>query len=292
MHCVRHITHFMILPLLTIVLFLGAFSGVASAHANHTKTFAKTYLALGDSLAFGYQGYKDGHLQQPPQPFDPNAFTTGYDRDFLALLQQVKPTIQEVNYACPGETTSTFIHGDCLYHNTLNPFPLHNNYPITESQLQVAVEFLFKHRDQVSPITFNLGSNDENVLIDQCKVQADPAPCIAQGFPTVLQTAKANFTTILRALRFAAPHSKILVIQTPQAMQLIPGVEALADQMNATIQAAAQSIHATVVDAHSGFTQASLCQLTLYCITNGADFHPSDAGYTYIATQVWSAFAL
>jgi lysophospholipase L1-like esterase len=53
------------------------------------------YLALGDSLAFGYQPNKD--------------FTHGYVPDLFQTLQN-EGTKDVTNYACPGETSSTLIN--------------------------------------------------------------------------------------------------------------------------------------------------------------------------------------
>ena len=65
------------------------------------------YLALGDSVAYGYQQSKvDAEL--PPAAFD-----TGYVDDFAARLRQLRPMIVVVNYGCPRESTNSFIAGPC-----------------------------------------------------------------------------------------------------------------------------------------------------------------------------------
>lgn len=87
---------------------------MASAKAPVVPT--KTYLALGDSLAFGYsqqlynQGAKSG---------DPAAgFATGYANDYLRALKS--PETQLTNNGCPGETTESFIGKNPVLINKLN----------------------------------------------------------------------------------------------------------------------------------------------------------------------------
>jgi lysophospholipase L1-like esterase len=71
------------------------------------------YLALGDSLAFGYQQAR--FIQDLPTE-DPAAFNTGYVDDFARALRTIKPNIQTVNLGCPGETTDSLLGlAPCLY---------------------------------------------------------------------------------------------------------------------------------------------------------------------------------
>jgi lysophospholipase L1-like esterase len=58
------------------------------------------YLALGDSLAYGFQ--PDKALEGLP----PQAFSTGYVDLFAGMLRQLRPAIDTVNYGCPGESTT------------------------------------------------------------------------------------------------------------------------------------------------------------------------------------------
>jgi hypothetical protein len=58
------------------------------------------YLALGDSIAYGFQTSKA--LAGLP----PDAFNTGYADLFAARLRQLRPRIATINYACPGESTT------------------------------------------------------------------------------------------------------------------------------------------------------------------------------------------
>ena len=55
------------------------------------------YLALGDSMAYGFQPTK-------PDTAPPSAFHTGYVDLFAAKLRKLAPGITVVNYGCPAKT--------------------------------------------------------------------------------------------------------------------------------------------------------------------------------------------
>src|SRR5260370_40062709 len=96
------------------------------------------YLALGDSLAFGYQPDLD--------------FSHGYADYFMSNLTH--HGIKHIaNLGCPGETSSTFIIGDC-------PYPFLRKYPYIGPQLAAAVTYLKSFKGQISPVTLDIGAND------------------------------------------------------------------------------------------------------------------------------------
>ena len=105
----------------------------AYAAASQVVTGPKQYyLALGDSITFGYQGYK--HAAGLP----PSAFNTGYVDVFADHLREIQPGITVVNYGCPGESTRSFLKGPCLW--TEFGQQLHDSF--TGRQLDAALSFL------------------------------------------------------------------------------------------------------------------------------------------------------
>jgi hypothetical protein len=76
----------------------------------------KTYLALGDSVAFGYsqQLYNEGVKNGDPA----RGFETGYANDYLKTLKS--PETQLTNDGCPGETTESFLGKNPVLLNKLN----------------------------------------------------------------------------------------------------------------------------------------------------------------------------
>lgn len=235
------------------------------------------YLALGDSLAYGFQLGK--FLAQLPN-VNAATFNTGYVDDFAALLRTVQDPIGTANFGCPGETTASYFVG-CAYH--AGGYPLHDTY--SGPQEAAALAFLRSHRDQAGVITLDNGAND----ITPCLTSPDPA-CI----PNTLARVGANLNRALGELREAAPNAEIIVMlyYDPYAAAFpssVPGLLAL----NSVIATAATAHGARLADAFAPINlaqpqPATLCALTLFC-TALHDVHASDAGYAAIALQFWAA---
>jgi lysophospholipase L1-like esterase len=174
----KHVPTGRVIAPLTLILFLFLTFAPAAFASPSSHRFSlvgpkKYYLALGDSLAFGYQPDLD--------------FSHGYVDDFYSNLQG--HGVQSLaNMACPGETSNTFINGGCSYSYL-------RKYLYIGAQLAAAVHFLKAHPGQVSPITLDIGASD--VLPD-----IKTSNCTASStFDTDLATLDSNLTrTILPQL--------------------------------------------------------------------------------------------
>ena len=235
------------------------------------------YLALGDSLTFGYQQVKfDSEFPN----VDPATFNTGFVDDFSTRLAEVDPGLTTVNLGCPGESTQSFINGPCAYE--ASGLPLHTGY--AGSQMSAALAFLRAHPGQVSPITISLGAND----IERC------APTDANCLGTQIGLVGQNMSTILAALRAASPSSEIIVLAYYNPFAVIdPSTNSVDVALNAAIADAAAAHGARVADAFTPFNLSAsepqtLCVLTYFC-TYRNDIHPTDLGYSVIANQFWAA---
>jgi lysophospholipase L1-like esterase len=74
-------------------------SPAAAARPAHFDPPKRYYLALGDSIGYGFQTSK-ALAGLPPQ-----AFNTGYVDLLSARLRHLQPGITTVNFSCPGEST-------------------------------------------------------------------------------------------------------------------------------------------------------------------------------------------
>ena len=240
------------------------------------------YLALGDSIGYGFQTSK-ALAGLPPEAF------TGYPDLFAARLRQLRPRIVTINYSCPGESTTSFLL-PCTWKTSGHA--LHNDY--TGAQLNAALAFLAAHRGKVSPVTLSLNGNDINEFLRSCP-PGDLA-CIQNGAPAAIAAYQARLTSILARLRAAAPDAEIITVG---AYDPNLGAFAFADplftQLNQAQRAAAVAVRARFADPFPLFNPqgdaaaetAAICTLTLLC-TQG-DAHPSDAGYRALASVVWVA---
>jgi lysophospholipase L1-like esterase len=240
------------------------------------------YLALGDSITYGFQSSK--FVAGLP----PAAFNTGYVDVFADRLRAVRPDLDVVNYGCPGESTTTFLDGPCLF-NTLG-LPLHDPFP--GSQLDAAVAFLEAKRGQVSPITLHLFGNDVNDFIRACGGDFD---CIRREAPEAIAEFGSRLTVILDRLRAVVPEAEVIVIggwslgPAPDA-----DVDPLIQALNTAIATVAMQQRAWFADMVPVFNPpgevariTAICTLTLLCAEG--DGHPSDAGYRAIAEVVFGA---
>ncbi|HSZ04663.1 MAG TPA: hypothetical protein VK778_05605 [Solirubrobacteraceae bacterium] len=178
---------------LVMALSAMVFASVASAK---TAPITHTYLALGDSLAFGYsqQLYNENEKSGDPVA----AFEHGYANDYFAKMAPKKNGVQLTNDGCPGETSSSLI-GDgplgaalaaspfkvseeapCAYQEAWNAYhtdgeggPLHNPY-VGESQLENALkEIAVDHYTgkPVVSVSLDIGPNDELAAVHGCETE-------------------------------------------------------------------------------------------------------------------------
>jgi lysophospholipase L1-like esterase len=253
-----------------------------------------TYLALGDSVAFGLNPIL---LVNTPLP-SPSAFI-GYP-EIVASEDQPLAAKKELNAACPGETSSSFTApgaADLGCHSMgpqgQPPFKtwigLHTNYPGT--QLEFAVSELSSNK-HIKLVTLGIGSNDALLLVRQCQSSQDPTGCVMAGLQGVLQTYGANLTQILTSIRKQAGYSGSLVLvgyYAPSA-DLIP----IAVALNSVTLAIGPQFGALYADGFTAFQLAAapfggdVCKagLLIRLDANTCDIHPSPKGRDILAATV------
>jgi len=152
---------------------------VASAEVN------QTYLALGNSLAFGFSQQLFNENETLGEP--PTAFEHGYVNNYWKLIHGAELGIQITNDGCPGETTDSLIGngplgtalGDtsgespCAYHKA--GLPLHHEYGGV-SQLESAlgtIAFDSFSGKPVTTITLDIGLNDVLNQVKACEKEVE-----------------------------------------------------------------------------------------------------------------------
>lgn len=247
----------------------------------------RLYLALGDSVTFGYStgaGY---------EYLNPHNFA-GYPGDVAEALG-----MSAVNAACPGETTGSFLSAtapDNGCHAYRANFPLHVGYQGT--QLAFATAFIHAHPN-TRLVTIELGANDAFLLEKTCN--NDPT-CIANGLPAVLQGVAANIDTALRDLRAAGFHGLLMVVNYYSLDYADAAGTAATQALNAAIASHAAADGAVVADAFTAFQQAAstsfaggnTCKAGLLNASPQnqyvCDVHPSRSGQELLAQTVENAY--
>lgn len=273
-------------PVFVTVLLLGlALTGVLALTASATSGAKQAaprgyYLALGDSFAYGFQPGK-------PRTAPPSSFDTGYVDVFAARLRKLSPSLRVVNYGCPGESTGTFIAGECPARGDVKA--LHSFY--RGAQLDAAMAFLQAHPGDVSPITVTLWGNDWlPVLLNTCD---GSVACARKQAPSETKAFAGRLTAILRQIRAAAPDAEIIVTGAwnpdPNSLQQLRAVYRSFEAAIARVAAGSQAKIARMLPVlnPAGSLQAQrarLCKFTFIC--SKGDPHPTDVGYRAIADAV------
>ena len=274
-YCGRPLAVALTALIVMLVVFVGGASGSVSAQSY--------YLALGDSLAYGFQPGK-------PQTAPASAFDTGYVDVFAARLRKLSPKLRVVNYGCPGESTRTFVASGCEGRGDVKA--LHDAYK--GAQLDAALSFLRAHPRDVSPITVTLWGNDWlPVLLGTC--HGDVA-CARKQAPNETKAFASRLTVILRRIRAAAPGAEIIVTGAwnpdPRYLRQLAPVYQSFEAAIARVATGSQAKIAPMLPVlnPAGSLQAQrarLCKFTFIC--SKGDPHPTDAGYRAIADAVMRA---
>src|SRR6266516_5567320 len=160
-----------------------------------------TYLALGDSVAFGYV---PPQAVPPPNYRDAHSFV-GYPEDVAQALR-----VGAWNASCPGETTDSMLVTGVVSNGCENSpasptgyrtlYPLHVHYQGT--QMEYALKYLAVHR-HTQLVTIDIGAND----VFLCQETTQDHCASAAELQAVLQEIRANWTAIYTRTRNFA-HNK------------------------------------------------------------------------------------
>jgi lysophospholipase L1-like esterase len=254
----------------------------------HHKPPVSYYLALGDSLAVGVQPDAAGTSVET---------RSGYPDQLYATLRRSHPGLRLVKLGCPGETTTTMINGGlCTYSGG--------------PQLAAAASFLRAHRARVSLVTIDIGANDADGCISQLSFSRITG-CIRKSLPQ----AATNLTTIMKRLRQADPHGRIIAMsyylpslaqwRNGPAGHAVARVSVLAmEGYNTLLTRVYQGFGVRVADVFGAFHSAdfgqqvtvpgfgtlprnvaAICQWTWECAAppRGPNVHANPAGYQVIA---------
>lgn len=306
--------------LLILVAVVAAFGALALAPAASAIGPGKTYLALGDSLAYGY--HQAQFQQELKEKGFVNAanFKDGYVDDFAKLLKLVSPKLNVVNDGCPGETTETFIHGSgvgpayCAGGPTGSPFPkafLHHAYPGTQLEDALAVA----KESGTSTITLDIGANDILQFLGHTCGFPVTFSCSEAEVEAEIGHVVSNIGVILAQLRAAAPKAKIVFVSQynpyPTVLKPEGRGDATVEALNGAIKSVAAGFGvkfantAKVINfsgTHGGPEAGDIptvCALTAMCpggtfnpASPEADIHPTKAGYAAMAGVLTASYLL
>jgi lysophospholipase L1-like esterase len=248
-----------------------------------------TYLALGDSVAFGFV---PSQAVPPPNYRSAHSFV-GYPQDVAQALR-----VRVWNASCPGETTASMLTAGVLSNGCENSpgspigyrtqFPLHVQYQGT--QMAYALKYLAVHR-HTQLVTIDVGANDaflcQETTADHCTSPAELA--------ALVQEIQANLTAIYTQIRDVAHYQGLLVALTYYSLDYSDPVQvAEVKLLNTVIAGVTTAFGGKVADGFAAFQGPSAAfggspcaaGLLIKLPDGTCNIHPSPAGHLLLAQAI------
>ena len=276
---------------LLLATLIPAFPASAAPPRQQGSWAGSNYLALGDSVAFGYV---PPQAKPPPNYNNPKSFV-GYPEDLGRALR-----LHTVNASCPGETTISMLAaggqsngcensiGSPIGYRTL--FPLHVKYSGTQTAF--AVNYLEHHSTRL--VTIDIGANDgfvcQETTADHCTSGPELTALIAQ--------IEGNLTTIYQQLRDVAHYHGRIVALTYYSTDYANTLTTLeVELLNSAIVPVTKHFGGTIANGFEAFKVASKrfggspCRAGLLIkLPGGAcNIHPSPTGHLVLAAAIAQA---
>ena len=275
---------------------LVATSGTTLAASSSVKPVVAgaPYLALGDSIVFGYRESNNN----PAPDYSNAANYKGYPEDIAAAMG-----LDLTNASCPGETTSSMIDKTAASNGCENSYdatsgqqvpvgyrkayPLHTSYK--RSQLGFAELFLKRHPN-TRLVTLTIGANDGFL----CQKQTSDG-CISE-FGDLQTKLKKNLQTIFKRIRATGYTGQIVLLNYYSYDYTDNFLTAEITLLNNALAEGAKGYHVRIASAFDAFKAATeqnggdTCAAQLITVlTNGSTpcgVHPSIQGQALLAQTV------
>jgi lysophospholipase L1-like esterase len=248
------------------------------AGASHRDHRPGSYLALGDSVTFGYSPLLE-------DPWIPERFV-GYPE----LIEQ-RTGMPATNLGCPGQTARALVSRDAVDHGCFDfrEFAreegitvLHTDYDGTQLDAALAA---VRSDTPPSLISIQGGGNDTTI----CGEEDDPEACLDATVPEVA----ASLGEVVSQLRSAGYRGRIVLV----GYHLVPGLEDPLRRINEAVERAARDGDVAFADVARPFERyarrhgGDLCSAgLLVALPDGScDLHPTLVGQGIIADAVLEA---
>jgi lysophospholipase L1-like esterase len=267
---------------------LAFLANAAAASSPPRVSPGSTYLAIGDSVSFGYQ-----EPQVRPAPNYAKASTfLGFPEHAARALR-----LRVWNAACPGETSSSFLKPSAQSFGCENfpgnPnvgyrkfYPLHVKY--RGGQMSYAISFLRKHRG-TRLVSLMIGANDFFV----CQATTSDGCASASEQQAVATTLRRNVRAILSRIRNKAGYRGQIVLMRYFSLDYSsPLISAQSQMLNSVVIGAAKPYRIAIADGYGQFkagsdkSGGSPCKaglLTQLGDSGSCGVHPSFSGQGLLA---------
>ena len=261
-------------------LLLAALAFVALGPARIVKADYQTYLAVGDSLAFGFG------TSSAPSPGNDRGYVAPYDTFLAAGNGGTVP--HAIDLGVYGETSSSFFAPN-------SPGALLNtNYSAPAVSQDALMQATIGANPSIGTVTVQLGSNDLYALLLNPAYQTASQAVQLAMFQQALGTFGFNEMKLLTELKGLLPHANVLVLNyyNPYPGSGSPFEVAASHaipELNKVIKQVALGAGDIPVDISAPFVghEASFTHVQ----DPGGQFnvHPTGAGYDAITLQLENA---
>jgi lysophospholipase L1-like esterase len=269
---------------------LALVPALPTSAASSSSSLPNSYLALGDSVTFGYSPL----LVHPG--VDPRVFV-GYPQLASNLF---RPKLMVFNASCPGETSTSLISGtrpDNGCQNFRQLGALHVSYP--GSQLQYAEKFVAAN-PRTKFVSLMIGANDLLLLLNSCRATAPPEgvnACITRGLPRLLVTLRTNLRAIYAGLRAGGFKGEFVAVTYYSANYRDLVVTGAVGAVDVVLAGVTRAFGGKVADGFGAFAAAAApfggdtCKagLLIHLTSTRCDIHPSPAGAALLASALHAA---
>jgi lysophospholipase L1-like esterase len=277
---------------LCALALLGSAAAAAKPVLRPPVVKGSGYLALGDSVTFGYE-----EPTVVPPPDYSNA------KSFIAYPEMIgkELRLKVANAACPGETSSSFINTSAQSNGCENSpgggsgyrsqFPLHVKYD--GSQLAYAVSYL-KKNPNVRLVSLMIGANDI-FLCQETTPDACTSPSEQQA---TFSTISKNVTKILSAIRNKAGYEGQIALGGYYSLNYTSTlINSVAQGLNTAMANPGKKFGAFLTDGYGEFQRGSRifggdpCKAGLITLLSSGScgVHPTYSGQALLAQAMLSA---
>jgi lysophospholipase L1-like esterase len=256
-----------------------------------TRAGSLTYLALGDSLAFGV-GADDTAA-------DVSNGDRGYTGPYATLLGTVQGGVRPdlIDLGVSGETTTSFFQGGGGIGGPASPLRNTNygNTPAIQNDLmqsEIGAEKLLGHT--ISTVSVQLGANDLYQVVGTPGFFNLPPEQQQALFLQALATIQANYTHLLGELRTQLPSAQLVLMgyydpyaaflgdPTSPLYAIAQASHAAIPALNQVIEGEASAFGGVYIDEYSAIAGHELA----YTYVASGNSHPNSVGYAAITNQL------
>jgi lysophospholipase L1-like esterase len=290
----RRAARFTSIAALAAAIVVPVASSTSSASPRSGNDRNGTYLALGDSVAFGYV---------PPNATPAPNYANQWS--FISYANYVARDygVRVVNASCPGETTASmlnvtaqsngcensYVSGESVPEGYRTLYPLHVQYQGTQTAF--AVQYLTRHK-HTRFVTIDIGANDA-FLCQDTTADGCTSPSELANVGNVIATNLASIYAQIRKV-YAGP---IIALDYYSL-----DYNSLADNetsafLNSVINQVTTAYGGTVADGFGAFETASGAGLNpctaglLIPVPGGCNIHPTHLGHQVLAQAIEKALA-